>query len=43
MIGEHVKGAVIIYGRGAVQIGGGGQKFLCKQIEGGGPNFSANR
>ena len=34
------KGADIIYGRGAVQIGG--QKFQYKQIEGGGRNFSAS-
>ncbi len=43
------KGAVIIYGLGAVQIRGGGQKFecmganfLCKPLEGG-QNFSAQR
>ncbi len=42
-----IKGAVIVYGRGAVQImggakisvqenGGGGAKFQCKPLEGGG-------
>ncbi len=35
------KGVVIIYGRGAVDKGGGDIGFDCKQLEGGGQNFNA--